>query len=456
MNLDIVTNKIVSNYIDHGKDLNESIAKYAEKNECNIEQTKRLVEKVNQETYLAKFAKDGSQTFDIADYGKVKGIVQNLNNDSIEKKASITKEDKVNYGENNVYNDMEKKASEMTYSLEDINKSIDFCTTKINQAMEKIASSFKDKRREYNFESMSKLAEEASNEEQKTIDHYTKVRENLLEKRAGIVTGIVKGVANVSLKAGGKAVGFVAKAPMKRGLIPMMYTQSAISGAKKATPEIAQVVSNVAELPKMAEEIEKDAGLASRAIEVLDKAAPYLLVSGALMGAEVLAHQVGGIAGKMMNNRQLNQSFNNIMEANKDLNQIPQARAYYDVIARHSPSLALDPMTAPQLIRQFDAFGGVDLNTVGKLREIQDRGQSKNTSSPLFDFGTLGNALKGNKMIGDMEKDKYSLRDMRFKRINDIAEQNPTFSNEKKFKIANFTAPNQENENNQENEKKKK
>ena len=53
-------------------------------------------------------------------------------------------------------------------------------------------------------------------------------------------------------------------------------------------------------------------------------------------------------------------------------------------------------MVAPQLIRQFDAFGGVDVNTVGKLREIEARTQP---SIPLKDdvgtFGTLTKNYQG-------------------------------------------------------------
>ena len=33
-------------------------------------------------------------------------------------------------------------------------------------------------------------------------------------------------------------------------------------------------------------------------------------------------------------------------------------------------------MVAPQLIRQFDTFGGVDINTVDKLRSIEERGNN--------------------------------------------------------------------------------
>lgn len=441
MNLDIVTTKIVSDYLKNGKDLNESIAKYAEEHKCNIEQTKRLVEKVNQETFLTKFAQDGSQVFDIADYNKVKKNVQEFNNsnNSLEKKAMEKIE--INYSKQNVYSSIEKNASE--FSLDDLNKAIKFCEDKIVDAMEKTASSFKNKKYEYNFESMEKLAEDFCTDEQKIIDHYTKIKENLLEKKAGFITGLAKGVSSAALKTGGKTIGFVAKAPLKRGLLPLAYSQAAISGAKKATPEMAQVVSNVGGIHKVAEEeIDKTAGveetLVSKAGVILREAAPYMLATGAIMGAAAISNKTTGLVGRMYNARKLNQSFNDIMEANKDLKQIPQARAYFDVIARHAPDLAADPLVAPQLLRQFDAFGGVDLNTVGKLREIQNEGSSKPTPS-MIDFGTLGNALKGAKMPTELESSKHDLKLKKFNYINDIANANPTFSSEKKFKIAPFT-----------------
>ena len=99
------------------------------------------------------------------------------------------------------------------------------------------------------------------------------------------------------------------------------------------------------------------------------------------------------IVSRMMQERQLNDSFNTIRKANADIRGIPNARDYFDVIARHSPSLALDPMVAPTLIRQFDTFGGVDVNTVGKLREIQERGSRNNTPSVLDVATNFGKGL---------------------------------------------------------------
>ena len=99
---------------------------------------------------------------------------------------------------------------------------------------------------------------------------------------------------------------------------------------------------------------------------------------------------MGGVAGRMMEQRKLDEAFNNLQKKHQDIKENPQSRAYFDVVARHSPSLALDPMVAPQLIRQFDAFGGVDVNTVGKLREIEAKTQpSGNVKDDIGMFTSL-------------------------------------------------------------------
>ena len=178
MDLDITTQKIVSAYLKHGIDLNESIAKVAEDHSCNIEQVKRLVEKSNQETFLAKFAQDGSQVFDVADFDKVKSIIQNTN--KLEKKASDMSVEKVEYSNSNVYglDDMEKTASDNT-SIKDIDNAIQYCTDKINEALTKIASTFNQSNRQYNFETLEKIAKDNNSQELETIATYEQVREKL-------------------------------------------------------------------------------------------------------------------------------------------------------------------------------------------------------------------------------------------------------------------------------------
>ena len=366
MDLDIVTNKIVDKYISNGEDLNASIAKYAEDHSLNIEQTKRLIEKSNQATYLAKFAQDGTQVFDVADFDKVKSIIK-IKDNTIEKKASVNVGAKieVNYNQNNVYGyDMEKTAS-TEFSLQDINDAIDLCTSKIAKSMTKIADSYTSEKNNYNFESLDKFAEENSSSGLKNIEHYTKIREALMTKKASIITGLAKASAGAALKGGSNLAGFVAKAPMNRGLMPLMYTQSAVAGAKRTLDEGTKAIGNVT----------KTASIYDEAKFVLRESAPLLLVSGALGVTGFAASKMGGLVGQMFEQRQLNESFGNMMSANKDLENIPNARAYYDVIGRHAPDLAKDPMVAPQLIRQFDSFDGVDIQTVGKLREIQNEGE---------------------------------------------------------------------------------
>jgi hypothetical protein len=105
----------------------------------------------------------------------------------------------------------------------------------------------------------------------------------------------------------------------------------------------------------------------------------------------------------MKQERDFNTSFQTIEANNEDIRQIPNARAYFDVIARHSPDLAKDPMVAPQLIRQFDMFGGVDVNTIGKLREIQQNSPNNNRNK---NENYAGNLLSGIGTFHSIMKDK--------------------------------------------------
>ena len=100
-----------------------------------------------------------------------------------------------------------------------------------------------------------------------------------------------------------------------------------------------------------------------------------------------------------MEKRELNNAFNEMMKNNEDIDK-KTAREYFDVIGRHAPSLAKDPLVAPQIIRQFDTFGGVDVNTVRTLREIENKfGPQSEPISP-------NNVLAGMSSIHSMSRQK--------------------------------------------------
>lgn len=379
MNIEFEAQKIADKYISNGTDMNSSIVKTASINKLGVEQIKRLVEECNKACFISKFASTGEQTFDIADIQKVKEIIQSEGN--IEKKASV-EFTKTDYSQNNAYgvhiseDDLEKNASENL----DLNLAIEECENRINSSMTKIASL------RSSFSPLEKIEEI-----EKEAENYRLIKNHLIEKRAGLSSGLLTAASKVGgtvLNVGAKAGGLIIKHPIKAGLMPLGMISTFKQGAKKATKEGHQMLGNVAGVVKQAEELEKEANtpIADEISFMLRKAAPYALAMGAIGVTAAAAKGMGGLTTRMMQERKLNESFNIIQKNNEDIRQIPNARDYFDVVARHSPSLALDPMVAPQLIRQFDMFGGVDVNTVGKLREIQKNGPIAKDDKSVNEF----------------------------------------------------------------------
>jgi len=373
MNIELQAQKIADKYIANGADMNGSIAKVASDMSLNIEETKRLVEECNKTCYLTKFASTGEQTFDIADYEKVKSILRSEGN--VEKKASLEFE-KVDYSNNNVYGlDSFNESLEKTASENDLlNQAIDKCDEDINYAMTKIAQLRSFFAPLENIEMFEKNAEEA-----RLVKSY------LIEKRATLSSAVLTGVGKVggvALTTGAKVGGVVIKHPIKAGLMPLGAVSSYQVGAKQSKPENHTMISNgnlqmdkqasLFGFGDIAKTVSKEE--APTVGKILAHAAPYALAMGAIGIGAAAAKGLGGLASRMMEQRKLNESFQTIQKNNEDIRQIPNARAYFDVVARHSPDLAMDPMVAPQLIRNFDSFGGVDVNTVGKLREMQKSG----------------------------------------------------------------------------------
>ena len=75
--LERYANSVSNDYVKHGTDMNESIAKIASRNHLNDEQIQRVVEESNNKVYLAKYAElkhsnERDVTFDRAEAEKVK------------------------------------------------------------------------------------------------------------------------------------------------------------------------------------------------------------------------------------------------------------------------------------------------------------------------------------------------------------------------------------------------
>jgi len=412
-NLIKISEQISDKYLQSQTDMNASIAKYASDNNLSIDQTKRLVEESNKSCYLKKFASTGEQIFDIADFEKVKSLVKEFN--TPEKTAGVVLLEKLDY--NSFGEDLQKTASENTPGVPEYSEAISKCKSQCSILKNELTGLLKQASIYVAFENTSDFIKTAStdisvpehlkNKIQNTLNQlekYASIIEHLVEKHAGLLSA----AGGAVLKGGGHAVGFVAKSPMKRGLQPLMIAETAKSGAKKYAPKVDEFVSNVADVNKTAGWLSEAGGTIVNEMKNPKGMAPWLLFAGALGITTAAAKGMGGIASNMMNQKQLDESFNTILETNEDLKTITGARAYFDVIARHAPDLAKDPMVAPQLIRQFETFGGVDVNTVGKLREIQNRfgpQGNKNTSG----FDVIQTATNLHKLMGKTHDDNKPL-----------------------------------------------
>lgn len=425
MDLTVHVSKIVKDYLANNVDMNDGIAKVASDHNFNLEQTKRLVEECNKACYIDKLASTGEQTFDIADLGKVKEAL--APKQEMKKVASAISEI-TTYGNFNAYGLESENSLVNAYG-----QAIEKCAETIGSGLTKLAEL--RKQAVYKMPALDGVDEVAmvselrhagleklSEEMFATINNIArneKIRDSITEKRASIVGGVIKGVTGVAAKGAGKAVGFVAEAPLKRGLTPLTYGQSFNAGAKKVSSNQHGLTNS----PEVLTEMKKEASLISSATDILRNAAPYALAMGAIGIGAAAARKMGGSASRMMTERQLDKAFGTIIENHQDIRGMNNAREYFDVVARHSPSLALDPMVAPTLIRQFDTFGGVDINTVGKLRDIEGGNAGKPVNAGN-DFVTGMKSLVGVASgIPGLQKSELELKDMRFKRINEIAKQ---------------------------------
>lgn len=93
--------------------------------------------------------------------------------------------------------------------------------------------------------------------------------------------------------------------------------------------------------------------------------------------AAAAAKKLGGGIALTMNKKEFEHSFDTIMKNNPELSENKQqVRGYFDVVSRHAPSLAKDPLVAESIVKNMNAFGGVDYNTVRGLRETEALGRS--------------------------------------------------------------------------------
>lgn len=160
---------------------------------------------------------------------------------------------------------------------------------------------------------------------------------------------------------------------------------TAIDAFGKVTKNTIDKIGPGAKILKLGA-INKEAGLLGGLQQALELVTPAMLTpnySGQLapLGmfaglAAAAAKKLGGGIALTMNKEELNQSFDTIMKHNPEFaGNKKQVRGYFDVISRHAPTLAKDPLVAESIVKNMNAFGGVDYNTVRGLRETEALGR---------------------------------------------------------------------------------
>lgn len=160
------------------------------------------------------------------------------------------------------------------------------------------------------------------------------------------------------------------------------------SAANKLVPSGAGMLGPAAKtlspLTALASEgVSKQAGLVEGLQHALEFITPAALWGaqagpmGALAGfTAAAAKKLGGGIALTMNKKEFDDSFETIMKNNPDLAENrKEIRGYFNVVSRHAPSLAKDPLVAESIVKNMNAFGGTDYNTIRGLRETEALGR---------------------------------------------------------------------------------
>lgn len=165
---------------------------------------------------------------------------------------------------------------------------------------------------------------------------------------------------------------------------PIMTGLGLLNNAKRIMgPNSGMIGPGVKNLMKTGE-LNKEAGFMDGLQHALEFITPAAIFGAAAGPVGVLggltaaaAKKLGGGIALTMNKKEFDHSFDTIMKNNPELAENKkQVRGYFDVVARHAPSLAKDPLVAESVVKNMNAFGGVDYNTVRGLRETEALGKS--------------------------------------------------------------------------------
>ena len=412
MELNLVAKQVAGKHIRQNASMVEGITKIAKDRGLNDEQIKRLVEESNKEAFMQGFEKDGSQIFDVASFDAIKEAMA----EKMEKKASI-EISSVEYSDAR-YREMLgdwkpaplEKTAEATISEEQqvvvdtlLKLASDYGITE--KAIQNLSSLGYKRYNNSDTDYLIKTAAVHKDEDFKDLGDLLKIASDLekkynyiFEKYAGadwaaakLVGGAISGTANMLGSAGaavaGPALNYAVKNPGKAltgALIVPMASKSIndhpstqrLKNTKYTGPAGAEINA-----------MQKSAGMMEGLQHTLD------LVAGAAAGFGPLSGLLGAAAKKLgggvaltMNQREFDRSFNTIMSRNPDLqDRKGQIREYFDVLTRHSPTIAKDPIVAENMVKSFDAFGGVDFNTIKSMNEMESKNKqgNKDSISPL-------------------------------------------------------------------------
>lgn len=419
LELQLAAQKVARDFLEKNASLDSSITKIAQSSGLNDEQIKRLVEESNKMTFMMGFEKNGSQTFDVATFEKVKEEM----NPKLEKKANLSV-NKLQYTDSvhksrlgNYQPSMEKVASvkekytpEQQVLIEALVK-----VAADHNALQKEFITLENKTREsyglaHKGDELIKTAEAhkdvRSNELVRLnsqIEKTAKMYEYLLEKTAGLDKAILHGAGAVGAGVLGLGVLAAKSTPTMVKLIPgkgalkktfTVMNADMVKGSVERHAEHEGTFSHKYSGP-LVNSIEKTSGIMATGLQnTLDIISGGATGMGGFLGGIIGAatKKLGGGIALTMNDREFNRSFDTIMKRNPDMQERKgQMREYFDVLTRHSPTIAKDPLVAENMVKNFDAFGGIDFSTVKAMHEMENKISltKKDSLSPFSSIGKL-------------------------------------------------------------------
>ena len=378
---------------DSTSGMNAKIAELASSQKLNREQTKRVIEEANKSCYLEKFRLSGEQVFDAANYDDVSSILSPQE----EPLAKVASDESVAYTGNNYYGQkyaMVKVAeARRKATIVKCESELKTMTGKFDSWIQKIAHNNQDLRNmsyrevlDYvaTQEGAEKVAEKL-NEVYGQIKNLYSVREGLVKKAfvgtivggatrmgvSGLGFGLRTG-ANTAAKAteyairsGKWALTAGSKNPVGAAISRASTGWSAIDSARRAVPTSPNVMTNFSKTGEM----QKDAFLGGVAKSI----SPHLPVIMAGIGTAAWgSKKLGDMLSRQRTKKDMERNYAAVIAVNPDLANSPNTRSYFETIGNFSPTIAKDPNTLSQLLKQFSAFDGVDLNTIQTLRQIEN------------------------------------------------------------------------------------